>query len=131
MIALEEVPALAVRERVWFGGTPDLRRIDDALGSTEVRVVAASFSAGGRALPHTHVCDQLLYFPSQAGVVAVNGGEDHLVPSGTFVLLPAGLPHMHGATPEGPTLHISFMLEDRGDFDCPIPTSWAQWRPAP
>ena len=54
------------------------------------------------------------------GIVAIDGGDDQIVSSGEVVLLPGGVPHMHGATDEGSAMHLSIMRETDADFDCPI-----------
>jgi quercetin dioxygenase-like cupin family protein len=113
----------------WVGGEPaDGRRVSEALGTDELKINVLFFEPGVRSRPHTHSHDQVLYYISGRGVVALDGGDDQVVQAGEFVLLPANVPHMHGAAADGPASHISLMRETDMDFDCPIPDSWARWR---
>ena len=65
---------------------------------------------------------------SGTGVVAIDGGEDQLVQAGEFVFLPANVPHMHGASSDGPARHVSLTSDVHNDWDCPIPPQWEKWR---
>lgn len=110
-----------------FIGVPTVRRVSQALGTDEVEINAVFFEAGSRSRPHSHGFDQILFYLSGTGVVAIDGGEDQLIPEGEFVVLPAGVPHMHGASDEGPAVHFSIMRGIDNDFDPPIPDSWRKW----
>jgi quercetin dioxygenase-like cupin family protein len=130
IVRLDDVPMASVRGGAsnWVGPMAELRRVSEALGTTALAINFVSFEAGVRSRPHLHSQDQVLYYTSGTGVVAVDGGEDQVVPAGEFVLLPANVPHMHGATEDGPASHLSLMHEVDTDFDCPIPESWQRWR---
>ena len=54
--------------------------------------------------------------------------EDQIIGEGEFVLLPGGVVHMHGATADAPTTHISMMLSIDSDFETDIPASWERFR---
>ena len=112
----------------WLGPPADVRRVNEALGTDALLINYLFFEPGVRSRPHTHSYDQVLYYVSGTGVVALDGGEDQLVQAGEFVLLPANIPHMHGANDDGPACHISLMREVDMDFDCAIAPSWAKWR---
>jgi quercetin dioxygenase-like cupin family protein len=112
----------------WVGPTADVRRVNQALGTEALQINVLFFEPGVRSRPHRHSYDQVLYYVSGTGVVALDGGEDRPVRAGEFVLLPANVPHMHGASADGPASHISLMREVDVDFDCPIPDSWRHWR---
>ena len=112
----------------WIGEPADGRRVNQELGTDEVLVNYLFFEPGVRSRPHTHSHDQILFYVAGRGVVAMDGGEDQIVEAGEFVLLPADIPHMHGATDDGPAAHISLMRDVDMDFDCPIPDSWKKWR---
>jgi quercetin dioxygenase-like cupin family protein len=111
-----------------FTGPVTARRISAALGTEHVQVNVLRFDAGSRSKPHSHSRDQLLYYVSGRGVVAIGGGEDQFVEAGEFALLPSGIVHMHGAADDGPAVHISIMDTVDNDFDCPIPEAWRRWR---
>jgi quercetin dioxygenase-like cupin family protein len=110
-----------------FVGRARVHSIGEGLGSEEVRIRHVFFDAGARARPHRHSADQLLYFPI-GGMVALDGGPDELVAPGQYVLLPAGVVHMHGATSAAPAVHISIMSHIDSDFDCPIAENWQCFR---
>lgn len=112
----------------WAGVAPEVHRVSEALGTDELKINALFFEPGVRFRPHSHAYDQVLYYVSGTGVVAVDGGEDIIVSAGEMVLLPAKVPHMHGATNDGPACHISMMRESDMDFACPIPEHWRRWR---
>ena len=112
----------------WIGEPADGRRVNQELGTDDVLINYLFFEPGVRSRPHTHSHDQILFYVTGRGVVAMDGGEDQIVEAGEFVLLPANIPHMHGATDDGPAAHISLMTDVDMDFDCPIPESWASWR---
>lgn len=133
IIGPEDVPPATLRGGAghWIGPMADLRRVSEALGTSALQINVLYFEPGVRSRPHTHSQDQVLYYASGTGVVAVGGGEDQLVRAGEFVLLPAGVPHMHGAAEDGPACHLSLMHEVDTDFDCPIPESWQRWRETP
>ena len=90
-----------VEQRIGGGdnwtGPIDGRRVNEALGTSAVLVNWLSFEPGVRSLPHSHSHDQILLYTSGRGVVAVDGGEDQVVETGQFVLLPADVAHVHGA----------------------------------
>jgi quercetin dioxygenase-like cupin family protein len=123
----ERIPASVSAAR-WIGTPADVRRVNEALGTDAVHINAVYLDPGVRSRPHSHSYDQILVYTTGTGVIAVDGGGDRRVETGEFVLLPAGIPHMHGATDEGPACHISLMRDVDMDFDCPIPETWLQWR---
>jgi quercetin dioxygenase-like cupin family protein len=127
-IAVEERVPVHLSTQRWIGAPADVRRVNEALGTDALHINAVYLEAGVRSRPHSHSFDQVLLYVSGTGVVAVDGGEDQRVETGDFVLLPAGVAHMHGATTEGPACHISLMRDVDMDFDCPIPEAWAGWR---
>jgi quercetin dioxygenase-like cupin family protein len=97
-------------------------------GTDSYHLMAVFFDAGSRTRPHLHAYDQVLMFVEGPGIVAVDGGEDQVVETGGIVLLPANVPHMHGATDNAPAMHITFGGLGGGDFTCPIAGSWRRFR---
>lgn len=114
-----------------FIGNARVHSVSEGMGTSETAVRAVFFEAGARSRPHRHSADQLLFFV-EAGIVAIDGGDDQAVPSGHLVLLPGGVCHMHGAGPDAPAMHISVMREIDSDFASGIPAAWEHLRaPAP
>jgi quercetin dioxygenase-like cupin family protein len=52
-------------------------------------------NAGGHTRLHQHDCDQLLIVTGGMGLIAT-ATEEHRLPPGTVIFVPAGLPHWHG-----------------------------------
>src|SRR5579863_252436 len=105
-------PLLRERGAPYFIGVPPaVRPIHQALGTGDFQVNVVSFEADTRSRPHVHTTDQVLYYVSGTGVVALAGGADQRVEAGEFVLLPAGVVHLHGASADGPAVHISITRE--------------------
>ena len=103
--------------------------ISPALGTDELKINAVYLDAGSRFRPHGHPFDQILYYESGTGIVAVDGGPDVIVPTGHYVLLPANKVHMHGCTEDGPALQLSLMRDTQTTFDVECPAGWEQWLP--
>jgi quercetin dioxygenase-like cupin family protein len=117
-------------------GRVEVHEIYRALDTETCILNVLFFDAGQRSRPHTHDADQIIYFLDGPGVVAFDGGQDRLVQPGVFVMLPAGIAHMHGAPDANAATHISIMPPGHvNDFDCPIPEQWRRFRengrPAP
>jgi quercetin dioxygenase-like cupin family protein len=110
-----------------FIGKARVHSVSEGVGTVETAVRAVYFEPGARSRPHRHSADQLLYFV-EAGIVAIDGGDDEPVPAGRFVLLPGGVCHMHGAGPDTPAVHLSIMREIDSDFETGIPASWQRFR---
>ena len=100
----------------------------DAGGSESFHLLAVYFDPGSRTRPHLHNFDQFVCFIEGPGIVAIDGGEDQLVEVGGFVLLPANMPHMHGAPDANGACHITFGGRRLTDFGCPIPPQWQRYR---
>jgi quercetin dioxygenase-like cupin family protein len=111
-------------------GSATVHRMSPALGTDEIKINAVYFEPGSRFPPHSHSYDQVLYYQYGTGVVAIDGGDDIIVPEGSYVLLPANRVHMHGCTADGPALHLSLMRDTPTDFDAPCPDSWLKYREA-
>jgi quercetin dioxygenase-like cupin family protein len=103
--------------------------LSSSLGTDELKINAVYLDAGARFRPHWHPFDQVLYYIRGTGIVAVDGGDDVIVPEGHYVLLPANVPHMHGCAADAPALQLSMMRDTQTDFDtCPVPAAWQAWR---
>jgi quercetin dioxygenase-like cupin family protein len=105
-----------------------VHEVSPRLPTEDVRVNAVYFDPGSRFRPHRHKWDQVLFYESGTGVVALDGGEDVIVPTGQCVVLPANTLHMHGCTDDGPAMHLSIMVNTETDFDVDVPAAWSQWK---
>ena len=71
----------------------------------ELRAAVVNFSPGAVNVFHTHTSDQILYVTKGTGIVATTSDEVTVTP-GTFILIPAGEKHWHGATKDTAFSHI-------------------------
>ena len=71
----------------------------------ELRAAVVNFSPGAVNVFHTHTSDQILYVTKGTGIVATASDEVTVTP-GTFILIPAGEKHWHGATKDTAFSHI-------------------------
>jgi quercetin dioxygenase-like cupin family protein len=110
-------------------GAATVHPISPAVGTDELKINAIYFEAGARFRPHWHPFDQILYYQYGTGVIAVDGGDDVLVPEGNYVILPANQVHMHGCTADGPALQLSLMRDTQTSFDVPVPENWKRYLP--
>jgi quercetin dioxygenase-like cupin family protein len=110
-------------------GTAFVHPLSAPLGTDEVKLNAIYFEPGARFRPHRHPFDQVLYFQYGTGVVAVAGGEDILVPTGHWVILPANVVHMHGCTDDAKALQLSLMRDTQTTFDVECPEEWLGFLP--
>ncbi len=124
-LRLDEELAQAYPHPERFTGGVRHQWITQELGSAIFNGTAVFFEAGARARPHSHPVEQLLYFVRGEGVVAVDGGPDQLVPEGSLVVLPAGTPHMHGASDAGPACHLTVTpAPTQTDWLTDVPPAW-------
>ena len=110
-------------------GRATVHPISPALGTDEIKVNAIYFEPGARFRPHRHPFDQVLYYQYGTGLVAIDGGEDVVVPPGSYVILPADTVHMHGCTDDGPALQLSMMRDTQTTFEVEYPEQWRHWLP--
>jgi len=82
----------------------------DIIGESkdELRVAIINFSPGAVNVFHTHTFDQILYVTEGTGIVATENEEITVTPA-TFIFIPAGERHWHGATRETTFSHIAIM----------------------
>ena len=71
----------------------------------ELRVAVVNFSPGAVNVFHTHTFNQILYVTEGTGIVATESDEITVTP-GTFIFIPAGESHWHGATKDAAFSHL-------------------------
>ena len=74
-------------------------------GEKELRSAMVNFSRGAVNVFHTHTADQILFVTEGKGIVATETEEVTVTP-GTFIFIPAGEKHWHGANPDSTFSHI-------------------------
>jgi len=90
---------------LYFGAPIDYRYLATRPESQALDVCLVDFEPGGRNRMHTHVYDQILFVTAGRGIVANRVGE-HVVEAGDTIIIPAGEPHWHGATPDDRFSHL-------------------------
>ena len=70
------------------------------------RVGVVHFNPGAVNIFHSHTFNQVLYVTEGTGIVATEEEEVTVAP-GTFILIPAGEKHWHGATKDAAFSHIT------------------------
>ena len=104
----------------WFpGGTVRMQVISQPDTSDGVQVLGVWFDAGARTRPHIHVCDQILQVVEGEGVVAT-AEEKRVIRVGDVVVVPEGVWHWHGATPDSAMCHLSIKPLGPTDWDQPF-----------
>ena len=81
----------------------------------ELRVAVVNFSPGAVNVFHTHTFNQILYVTEGTGIVATESEEVTVTP-GTFIFIPAGERHWHGATKDTAFSHIAIMPSGETSF---------------
>jgi quercetin dioxygenase-like cupin family protein len=69
-------------------------------------IIVVRFSAGARTYLHSHAVPQVLHCMEGRGILATER-ERNIVGPGDIVHVPPGEVHWHGATADGPFVHLS------------------------
>jgi quercetin dioxygenase-like cupin family protein len=102
----------------WFPGTVYQQRMNEPDTPVGTELIAVWFETGSRTRPHVHAVDQVLQVVEGEGVVATET-EKHVIRPGDWVIVPAGVWHWHGATPDASMCHISIKQPGDTDWDAP------------
>jgi 4-carboxymuconolactone decarboxylase len=97
-----------------FKGRVTVQPVLDSDGS-ELRTNLINFDQGAVNVFHTHDFDQVLYVTAGEGIIATEKEEIRITP-GTFVVIPAGERHWHGATPDSEFSHIAISIRGKTSF---------------
>ena len=104
----------------WFPGTVWQQFLNEPDSPNGTELIAVWFEPGSRTKPHVHPVDQVLQVVEGEGVVDVEG-ERRIIRVGDWVIVPAGVWHWHGATPDTAMCHISIKQPGETDWS-------AEWR---
>jgi len=127
ILGVDDSKAAPAPEPQNFTGRVRMQNLAQEGGATKIELLAVHFDAGAHTRPHTHPSEQILHFVRGSGFVHLAGEERQRVQEGGIVVVPGGVVHMHGATEDGPIVHIALRAADG-------PTDWApadvpeQWR---
>lgn len=108
-----------------FDGDVRMVAVNRPEAANGAEVLAVYFGPGSRTRPHTHPVDQVLHVTEGKGVVATET-ERLIVEPGDIVVVPAGIWHWHGATPDSAFCHISSKAAGVTDWDAPE-KNWAAY----
>ena len=103
----------------WFPGGPVRMQAINNPETDGVQMLSVWFDAGARTRPHIHVCDQILHVVEGEGVVAT-ADEKRIIRVGDVVIVPEGVWHWHGATPDSAMCHLSIKPPGPTDWDQPF-----------
>lgn len=106
----------------WFPGSVHHQLMNDPDTAVGVELIAVWFERGSRTRPHVHPVDQVLQVVEGEGVVAMET-EKRVIKPGDWVVVPAGIWHWHGATPDSAMCHISIKQPGETDWTSP----WGNW----
>ena len=107
VVNIGEVKANTANANPIFRGKVSVQKITGE-SSDEFRIIAVNFSLEAVNAFHTHTFDQVPYITDGNWIVATET-EEVVVTSGTFIYIPAGENHWHGATGDSAFSHIAIM----------------------
>lgn len=90
---------------LYFGANIDYQYLTTPPNCEQLDICLVDFEPGGRNKWHTHIYEQILFVTAGRGIVADSTGE-HTVEPGDTIIIPAGEPHWHGATPTDGFSHL-------------------------
>ena len=93
----------------YFTGAVLLRNLN-APGADPVKLFRVEFPAGARTHWHTHTGVQVLVILEGRCRFQHEGGAAGEVGVGETVYIPPGEKHWHGATPDGPMVHLAINI---------------------
>ena len=104
VIKTSDVEVQEATSKLFRGKVSSQRVISESEAGLRVGVV--HFSPGAVKVFHTHTFNQILYVIEGTGIVATESEEVTVTP-GTFILIPAGEKHWHGATKDTAFSHVT------------------------
>lgn len=122
IVRIDRDEARAPAHPEWFPGTVRHQVMNDPDTPLGIELISVWFEPGSRTRPHVHPVDQVLQVVEGEGVVATDS-EKRLIRAGDWVVVPAGVWHWHGATPDSAMCHISIKQPCETDWTAP----WGDW----
>ncbi len=103
---------------LYFGAQIDYQYLARPPRCEQLDICLVDFEPGGRNKMHTHIYEQMLFVTAGRGIVADSNGEN-IVEAGDLIIISAGEPHWHGATPDS---HLSHVCIERYNNEITIVT---------
>jgi quercetin dioxygenase-like cupin family protein len=122
VLRIERDAAKPPQHPEWFPGTVHQQYLNEPDTPSGVELISVWFEPGSRTKPHVHPVDQVLQVIEGEGVVATED-EKRIIRAGDWVVVPAGVWHWHGATPDSAMCHVSIKQPGQTDWTSP----WADW----
>jgi quercetin dioxygenase-like cupin family protein len=122
IVRVERAKAKPPARPDWFPGTVHQHKVHEPAGAEGIELISVWFDPGSRTRPHVHAVDQVLQVLEGEGVVATET-EKRIIRAGDWVIVPAGVWHWHGATPQSAMCHVSIKQPGETDWDAP----WKNW----
>jgi quercetin dioxygenase-like cupin family protein len=97
-----------------FKGRVTVQSVLDS-DSSDLRTNLINFDEDAVNVFHTHDLDPVLYVTAGEGIIATEKEDIRMTP-GTFVVIPAGERHWHGATPDSTFSHIAISMRGKTTF---------------
>jgi quercetin dioxygenase-like cupin family protein len=118
IVHIDRSEAKAPDHPEWFPGVVHQQRMNDPPDERGIELIAVWFDPGSRTKPHVHAVDQVLQVVEGEGVVATEDWK-RIIRPGDWVVVPAGVWHWHGATPDSAMCHISIKQPAETDWSSP------------
>jgi len=115
IVRVDRGQAKAPAHPEWFPGTVWQQMLNDPETPVGTELIAVWFEPGSRTKPHVHPVDQILQVVEGDGIVDIEG-ERRFITTGDWVVVPAGVWHWHGATPDHAMCHISIKQPGQTDW---------------
>jgi quercetin dioxygenase-like cupin family protein len=110
IINLNDIATTNVTDNpLFYGGQVGLQpALEEALGGEKIGFANVKFAKGAKNKFHTHTTSQVLFVTEGTGIVATREREYTVTP-GTFIFIPAGEDHWHGAADDSAFAHLSIL----------------------
>jgi quercetin dioxygenase-like cupin family protein len=104
----------------YFTGQVTLRTMASTDPPTNVKMFRVEFTAGARTNWHTHSGVQVLTVLEGRCRFQHEGGAVMEVGAGEMIQIPAGEKHWHGASADGPMVHLAVNVDAETDWLEPV-----------
>jgi quercetin dioxygenase-like cupin family protein len=95
----------------YFTGTVTLRKMAVGPDVAPNKILRVEFAPGARTNWHTYTGVQILFVAEGACRFQHWGGPVQVAATGQTIYIPAGEKHWHGATPDGPMVHVALNID--------------------
>ncbi len=104
----------------YFTGTVTLRKMAVGPEVAPNKILRVEFSPGARTNWHTHTGVQILFVAAGRCRFQQWGGPVQEAGVGETIYIPVGEKHWHGATPDGPMVHVALNIDFETEWLEPV-----------